>query len=55
MRECRENDAMAMLTLETPDGLNSYTAKEVRKFAQLINRWADVPVFLRWNHEMNGR
>ncbi|CEM32667.1 unnamed protein product [Vitrella brassicaformis CCMP3155] len=54
MRECRENDAMAMLTLETPDGLNSYTAKEVRKFAQLINRWADVPVFLRWNHEMNG-
>lgn len=53
INECKTAGALPMLTLETPDGLNSYTAQHIRDFADfLYNR--DVSIFLRWNHEMNG-
>ncbi|CEM08516.1 unnamed protein product [Vitrella brassicaformis CCMP3155] len=55
LEECRENGAMAALTLETMGGLNNYTAKHVEYLADFLNKWNDtVPIFIRYNHEMNG-
>ena len=53
IKECKANGAQPMLTLEMPDGLASYTRDQITVFANFLYN-SDVPIFLRWNHEMNG-
>lgn len=53
VQECRDNGAMAMLTIETFDGFASYTASDTEKLAAVLF-YAELPVYLRWNQEMNG-
>lgn len=53
INECKQGGALPMLTLETPDGLNSYTTEQITAFADFLHN-RDVPLLLRWNHEMNG-
>lgn len=53
IEECRANGAQPMLTLETPDGLGSYTRQQIEDFADFLHN-ADISILLRWNHEMNG-
>jgi hypothetical protein len=50
---CKASGAMPVLTLETSAGLNSYTSEQISQFAVWLKEF-DVPIFLRWNHEMNG-
>jgi len=50
---CKAARAIPMLTLETPGGLNSYTAGQVAAFADMLSEF-NISVLLRWNHEMNG-
>ena len=50
---CRSAGAIPALTLELPGGLNSYTAQQIEDFADFLNDF-DMPMFLRWCHEMNG-
>ena len=53
IEECRAHGAQPMLTLETPDGLGSYTRQQIEEFADFLYN-ADISILLRWNHEMNG-
>lgn len=50
---CKNNGAMAMITIELVNGLSSHTASDTERLAQVLFN-AELPVFLRWNHEMNG-
>ncbi len=50
---CKASGAMPVLTLETSAGLNSYNLEQISQFAVWLKEF-DVPMFLRWNHEMNG-
>ena len=50
---CKAGGAMPVLALETSAGLNSYTLEQISQFAVWLKEF-DVPIFLRWNHEMNG-
>jgi len=53
LANCKSTGAMPLLILETQGGLSSYTNEDIQVFAELLNQ-VDLPVFLRWNHEMNG-
>jgi hypothetical protein len=50
---CRRVGAVAVLTVETFGGLESYTRSDLRALAKLLNKFRG-PVIVRWNHEMNG-
>jgi len=50
---CTGAGAIPALTLELSGGLNSYTTNNIRDFADFLNGF-DVPIILRWCHEMNG-
>eukprot|EP00745_Piridium_sociabile_P012345 TRINITY_DN1906_c0_g1_i1.p1 TRINITY_DN1906_c0_g1~~TRINITY_DN1906_c0_g1_i1.p1 ORF type:complete len:539 (-),score=64.02 TRINITY_DN1906_c0_g1_i1:291-1907(-) len=54
MEEVKANCAIAIVTVETFGGLYSYTKDQIWKFGTLLNRWKDVQIIIRWNHEMNG-
>ncbi|CEM04606.1 unnamed protein product [Vitrella brassicaformis CCMP3155] len=55
LTECKENGAMAALTVMTDGGLHSYSVQQINDFADFLNIWSDsVPIWLRFNHEMNG-
>ncbi|MFH1138944.1 MAG: glycosyl hydrolase [Pseudomonadota bacterium] len=53
VEKCRSAGALPLITLETFGGLSSFTVQEEADFAELIGG-LEIPVFLRWNHEMNG-
>ena len=50
---CVSAGAMPALTLQVSAGLGSYTTQNIRDFATFLNSF-NVPIFLRWCHEMNG-
>eukprot|EP00745_Piridium_sociabile_P037756 TRINITY_DN6883_c0_g1_i4.p1 TRINITY_DN6883_c0_g1~~TRINITY_DN6883_c0_g1_i4.p1 ORF type:complete len:537 (-),score=72.24 TRINITY_DN6883_c0_g1_i4:228-1838(-) len=54
MEEVKANCAIAIVTVETFKGLYSYSKDDIWKFGTLLNRWKDVQIIIRWNHEMNG-
>ncbi len=45
--------AIPMVTLECFNGLDGYDTNQVNEFADMLNNY-NWPIFLRWNHEMNG-
>lgn len=53
IHDCTSAGAIPALTLQVPLGLNSYTAQDIQNFADFLNSF-NVPIFLRWCHEMNG-
>lgn len=53
IRACRSAGAMPLITLETFGGLNSYSSANIESFCTLLYD-TNMPLFLRWNHEMNG-
>lgn len=53
INECKAVSATPVITVETNDGLNSYTKDQITQFAKILSGF-DLPIFLRWNHEMNG-
>lgn len=53
IRECNAVNAIPVITLMTNNGLDSYTKNQVTELANILSGF-DVPIFLRWNHEMNG-
>jgi hypothetical protein len=53
VQSCAANHAIPAVTLEAFGGLNSYSLRQVMEFAELLDRF-NVPIILRWNHEMNG-
>ena len=53
VKECKSANATPVITLMTDSGLNSYTKEQVVTFAKILSGF-DTPMFLRWNHEMNG-
>ncbi|MBF0100458.1 MAG: hypothetical protein HQK77_06070 [Desulfobacterales bacterium] len=50
---CKSAGAMPLLTIETHQGLSSYRIEHIQSLAELLNQF-QLPIFLRWNHEMNG-
>jgi hypothetical protein len=50
---CAASGSVPMITLETFGGLNSYTQRQIKTFARLLQRF-QKPALIRWNHEMNG-
>ncbi len=53
VNECKAVNATPVITLMTNNGLSSYTKDQIIEFANILSGF-DVPIFLRWNHEMNG-
>ena len=53
LASCRENGAMAMVTIELASGFASYSDNNVASLAAIL-KTENIPVFLRWGHEMNG-
>lgn len=53
LSSCRDQGAMAMVTIETFNGLAGLQASDSENLATLL-AGSGVSVFLRWNHEMNG-
>ncbi|MCX6935663.1 MAG: glycosyl hydrolase [Verrucomicrobia bacterium] len=53
IEECAGVGAIPAITLRVPGGLNSYTTQDIEAFADFLNSF-NVPIFLRWCHEMNG-
>lgn len=53
LETCRDNGAMAMVTIEPAGGFTGYSEDNVASLAILLNG-VNIPVFLRWAHEMNG-
>lgn len=50
---CETQGAIALLTVETLGGLDTYRREDVEALADLLARF-HVPILLRWNHEFNG-
>ena len=50
---CKTAKAMPIITLQIGAGLSSYTANDIKSFATMLYNF-NTPIFLRWNHEMNG-
>ena len=53
LASCRENGAMAMVTIELTGGFAAYSDDNVASLAAVL-KTENIPVFLRWGHEMNG-
>ncbi|MEI6092535.1 MAG: glycosyl hydrolase, partial [bacterium] len=53
VNDCKAVNATPVITVMTNNGLSSYTKDQIIDFANILSGF-DVPVFLRWNHEMNG-
>lgn len=53
IRDCKAVSAVPVITLECFGGLNSYAGGDIARFADLLDGF-EVPLILRWNHEMNG-
>jgi hypothetical protein len=53
LQECSQNGALAMVTLETFGGLDSFVATDLDLLARALSQ-SSVSILLRWNHEMNG-
>ena len=53
IHDCSSAGAIPAITLQVPLGLNSYTAQQTKDFADFLNSF-NMPIFLRWCHEMNG-
>ncbi|EKD82539.1 MAG: hypothetical protein ACD_39C01224G0003, partial [uncultured bacterium] len=53
LNSCRENGAMAMVTVELTSGLAAHSDDNIASLAIMLKS-GQTPVFLRWGHEMNG-
>lgn len=50
---CKAANAIPMITIQTEEGLSSYTQDDITFFAITLYDY-NTSIFLRWNHEMNG-
>lgn len=53
LNACAARGAIALLTVETFGGLESYTLADLHALADFLKGFR-LPILLRWNHEFNG-